>query len=116
MEERPETLPVVRLSPAGQTYVALVGLLAWLSTTTHGWGWYVALLLAAMPLSPLGLWVGFYASVSVGWLLTPGESSWPVTLAWMTVWVLTAWLNARLLEKWLHRGWTGRWVSGDESA
>ncbi len=108
------TLPVVRLSSAGQTYVALIVLLALLSTTLDGWVWYVVLLVLGMPLSPLALWVGFYASVTVGSLLTPGDSSWPVTLTWMTVWGLTAWLNARLLEKWLRRGWTGRWVPTEE--
>ena len=113
MEDRPgTTLPVVRLSSAGQTYVAVVCLLALLSTFADGRAWYVALVVLAMPLSPLALWVGFYAAVTVGTAVGPGagDLSWPVTLVWMVVWSLTAWLNARILEKVLRRGWAGRWL------
>src|SRR5215210_4343700 len=67
MDERAETpgsptLPVVRLSPAGQTYVAVVGLLAALSTMADGRAWYVVLVLLTLPLAPVALWIGFYAA------------------------------------------------------
>lgn len=110
--DTPATLPVVRLSPAGQTYVAVVGLLAVLSTLADGRAWYVALVLLTMPLTPIALWVGFYAALAVGTTVGhgPAASSWVVTVAWVVVWTLTAWLNARMIEKVLHRGWAGRWV------
>ncbi len=70
MDERPDpapgTLPVVRLSSAGQTYVAVVGLLALLSTLADGRAWYVALVLLTLPLTPVALWVGFYAALADG--------------------------------------------------
>ena len=110
--DTPATLPVVRLSPAGQTYVAVVGLLAVLSSLADGRAWYVALVLLTMPLTPIALWVGFYAALAVGATVGhgPAASSWVVTVAWVVVWTLTAWLNARMIEKVLHRGWAGRWV------
>jgi hypothetical protein len=112
MDDRPGTLPVVRLSSTGQTYVGVVGLLALLSTTADGRGWYVALVLLTLPLTPVALWVGFYAALAVGAFVGhgPDASSWPVTVAWILVWTLTAWLNARMLEKVLRIGWAGRWL------
>lgn len=110
--DTPATVPVVRLSPAGQTYVAVVGLLAVLSTLADGRAWYVAVVLLTMPLTPIALWVGFYAALAAGATVGhgPAASSWAVTVAWVVVWTLTAWLNARMIEKVLHRGWAGRWV------
>jgi hypothetical protein len=114
----PGTLPVVRLSSAGQTYVAVVGLLALLSTLADGRAWYVALVLLTLPLTPVALWVGFYAAIAMGAAVGHGPDavSWPVTLVWVVVWSLTAWLNARMLEKVLRRGWAGRWVPTPEDA
>jgi hypothetical protein len=118
MEDRPVTLPEVRLSPAGQTYVAVVGALALLSTLADGRAWYVLLVVLTLPLSPLALWVGFYAALAVGAAVGhgPAEHSWPVTAVWVLVWSLTAWLNARMLEKVLRRGWSGRWLSTADDA
>jgi hypothetical protein len=109
----PVTLPVVHLSPTGQTYVAVVGLLAALSTMADGRVWYVALVLLTLPLTPVALWVGFYAALAVGAAVGHGPEalSWPVGAAWVLVWSGTAWLNARMLEKVLRRGWAGRWTS-----
>jgi hypothetical protein len=108
----PATLPVVRLSPAGQTYVAVVGLLAASSTMLDGHVWYVALVVLTLPLTPVALWVGFYAALAVGAAVGHGPDalSWPVAAAWVLVWSLTAWLNARLLEKTMRRGWARRWT------
>ena len=105
-------LPVVRLSSAGQTYVAVVALLAALSTLADGRVWYVALVLLTLPLTPVALWVGFYAAVTVGAAVGSGPEahSWPVSLVWILVWSGTAWLNARMIEKVMHRGWAGRWA------
>ena len=97
----PVALPVVRLSSAGQTYVAVVALLATLSTLADGRVWYVALVLLTLPLTPVG------AAVGSG----PEAHSWLVSLVWVLVWSLTAWLNARMVEKVLLRGWAGRWTS-----
>jgi hypothetical protein len=109
----PVSLPVVRLSPAGQTYVAVVGLVAALSTMSGGHTWYVALVLLTLPLTPVALWVGFYAVLAAGTLVGHGPDalSWPVGVVWVLVWSMTAWLNARILEKVLDRGWAGRWTS-----
>ena len=114
----PVTLPVVRLSSAGQTYVAVVALLALLSTLADGRAWYVALVLLTLPLTPVAFWVGFYAAVAMGALVGhgPDAASWPVSLVWVLVWSMTAWLNARMLEKVLHRGWAGRWVATPDDA
>ena len=114
----PGTLPVVRLSSAGQTYVAVVGLLALLSTLADGRAWYVALVLLTLPLTPVALWVGFYAALAMGAAVGHGPDavSWPVTLVWVVVWSMTAWLNARMLEKVLRRGWAGRWVPTPDEA
>jgi hypothetical protein len=114
----PGTLPVVRLSSAGQTYVAVVGLLALLSTLADGRAWYLALVLLTLPLTPVALWVGFYAALATGAAVGhgPGAASWPVALVWVAVWSLTAWLNARVLEKVLSRGWAGGWTSTAEEA
>jgi len=51
----PVALPVVRLSSAGQTYVAVVALLAALSTLAYGRFWYVALVVLTLPLTPVSL-------------------------------------------------------------
>jgi hypothetical protein len=109
----PTTLPVVRLSPAGQTYVAVVGTLAALSTMADGHSWYVALVVLTLPLTPVALWVGFYAALAMGAVVGQGPDalSWPVGVVWVLVWSMTAWLNARMLEKVLLRGWVGRWTS-----
>ena len=108
----PVALPVVRLSSAGQTYVAVVGLLAALSTMADGRAWYVALVVLTLPLTPIALWVGFYAALAVGAAVGHGPDalSWPVSVVWVVVWSLTAWLNARMVEKVLRRGWAGHWV------
>ena len=102
----------MRLSPAGQTYVAVVGLLAALSTLADGPVWYVALVLLTVPLAPVALWVGFYAALATGALVGhgPDAMSWPVGVVWVLVWSMTAWLNARMLEKVLRIGWAGRWL------
>ena len=108
----PVALPVIRLSSAGQTYVAVVALLATLSTLAEGHAWYVALIVLTLPLTPVALWVGFYAAVAAGAVVGSGPDahSWLVSLVWVLVWTLTAWLNARMVEKVLLRGWAGRWV------
>jgi hypothetical protein len=122
MDERPDTapeaLPVVQLSSAGQTYVAVVALLALVSTLADGRAWYVVLVVLTLPLTPVALWVGFYAALAAGAFVGHGPDavSWPVTLAWVVVWTLTAWLNARMVEKVLHRGWAGRWVPTPDDA
>lgn len=116
----PRSLPVVRLSSAGQTYVAIVALLAWLSSFADGRAWYVALVVLTLPLTPVAVWVGFYAALATGAAVGHGpDAAWwsaafgPVTWVWVLVWSMTAWLNARLLEKALLRGWGGRWTSED---
>ena len=106
--------------PPGQTYVAVVGLLAALSTMADGRAWYVALVLLTLPLTPVALWVGFYAALAVGAVVGHGPDalSWPVSAVWVLVWSLTAWLNARMLEKVLSRGWArhaGRATPDDAS-
>ncbi|MEO6512475.1 MAG: hypothetical protein ABIO16_15865 [Nocardioides sp.] len=117
-DTQPGVLPVVQLSPAGQTYVAVVALLALVSTLADGRAWYVALVLLTLPLTPVALWVGFYAALAAGAFVGHGPDavSWPVTLAWVVVWTLTAWLNARMVEKVLRRGWAGRWVPTPDDA
>jgi hypothetical protein len=69
-----------------------------------------------LPLTPVALWVGFYAAVAVGAAVGSGPEahSWLVSLVWVLVWSLTAWLNARMVEKVLRRGWAGRWVERDD--
>lgn len=113
VEEPADTLPVVRLSPTGQTYVAVVALLAALSTMADGKVWYLALVVLTLPLTPVALWVGFYAALATGAVVGHGAEamSWPVGLVWVLVWSMTAWLNARMLEKVLTRGWAGRWTA-----
>jgi hypothetical protein len=114
----PGVLPVVQLSSAGQTYVALVSLLALVSTLADGRAWYVALVLLTLPLTPVALWCGFYAALAVGAFVGHGPDavSWPVTVAWVVVWTLIAWLNARMVEKVWRRGWAGRWVPTPDDA
>ena len=117
-DPRHEGLPLVQLSSSGQTYVAVVALLALVSTLADGSAWYVALVLLTLPLTPVALWVGFYAALAVGAVVGHGPESisWPVSLVWVVVWSLTAWLNARMLEKVLRRGWAGHWVPTPDDA
>ena len=113
MDEPAGTLPVVRLSSTGQTYVAVVALLATLSTMADGRVWYLTLVVLTLPLTPVALWVGFYAALAMGAVVGHGSDamSWPVSLVWVLVWSMTAWLNARVLEKVLTHGWAGRWTA-----
>jgi hypothetical protein len=96
-----------RLSPPGQTYVALVGLVALMSHVGHSDLWAVLLVAMALPLSLVAMWVGFYATVAVGFVLAaaPIDLSWGATIVWVAIWATTAWVNARLAERVLRRGW-----------
>lgn len=103
----PVTPPVSKLSAVGQLYVTTVGAVAFLSLVADSAGWHVALVVLSLPLSLLALWVGYYAGVSVAFLVGahPGELSWPVVAVWVAVWTLTAWLNAQVAQKVLRVGW-----------
>jgi hypothetical protein len=102
-----DVLPRPRLSVLAQTYVAMVGALAAISTVSHDHVWYVALVVLSLPLSLLALWVGFYAGLAAGFALghDPAHFSWVVALVWVAVWTATAWTNAHLAEKIIRRGW-----------
>ncbi len=107
MQEGSATLPVVRLFGLGQVYVATVGAMAVASLLSDSWGWYVALVVLALPLSLLALWVSFYGVLAVGFVIghDPAQLSWPVALVWVGVWTTTAWVNAHLGQKVLETGW-----------
>lgn len=107
MDDAPTTLPDSRLSTFGQTYVGMVGLLAAISTVADSHVWYVALVLACLPLSLIALWVGFYAGIAVTFAAghLPGDLAWLADVVWVAVWATTAWVNARLGEKVVRRGW-----------
>jgi hypothetical protein len=102
-----------RLSVAGQTYVAMVAVLAAISTVSHDPAWYVVLVALSLPLSLLALWVGLYAGLAVGFALGHDASNfpWEVALVWVVVWTATAWLNAQVAEKIVRRGWSALSVS-----
>jgi hypothetical protein len=106
-----------RLSVLGQTYVAMVVVVAAITTVAHDPVWYVALVALSLPLSLLALWVGFYAGLAVGFALghDPTHYPWAVAVVWVAVWGATAWLNARVAEKVVRRGWEALrvrpWVS-----
>jgi hypothetical protein len=94
------------LSILGQLYVTTVGAVALLSVVAESSAWHVALVVLALPLSLLALWVGYYAALSVSLVTgTEGDLSWPVVVAWVTVWTMTAWLNAQLARKVLRDRW-----------
>lgn len=106
MDVVPLTRP--RLSVLGQTYVAMVAVLAGISTVSHDPAWYVALVALSLPLSLLALWVGIYAGLAVGLVVGQDASRfpWEVALVWVAVWTATAWLNANVAEKVVRRGWS----------
>ena len=107
MDSPAVTPPVSRLSAIGQLYVTTVGAVALLSLYAESSAWHVVLVILALPLSLLGLWVGYYGGLAVG--LVTGASadhlSWPVVVVWVAVWTMTAWLNAQLAQKVLRVGW-----------
>jgi hypothetical protein len=96
-----------RLSVLGQTYVAMVGVLAAITTVADDHAWYLALIVLSLPLSLLALWVGVYAGLAVGLAVGPDPAHypWAVALVWVAVWTTAAWLNARIAEKVVRRGW-----------
>ncbi|SDT16344.1 hypothetical protein SAMN04488570_3711 [Nocardioides scoriae] len=97
----------VRLTPVGQTYVAAVAVAAGVSLLLDTPVAWVLLVVLALPLSLVAMWVGFYATLAVGFVLghATDQLSWPVALVWVAVWTATAWVNARLVEKLLRHGW-----------
>ncbi len=97
----------LRLSVLGQTYVAMVAVLATITTFADDHAWYVALIALSLPLSLLALWVGVYAGLAVGFAVGHDAAHYPWTVAvvWVAVWTTTAWLNARIAEKVVRRGW-----------
>jgi hypothetical protein len=101
------TIPPLRLSGVGQLYVTTVGAVALLTMVQGSHAWYVVLVVLALPLSLLALWVGFYASMAVGFALgtDPGDISWPVVVVWVAVWTMTAWVNAQIGQKVRRSGW-----------
>ena len=102
-------LPVTKphLSVLGQTYVAMVAVLATITTVADDHAWYVALIVLSLPLSLLALWVGFYAGLAVGFAVghDAAHYPWAVAVVWVAVWTTAAWLNARIAEKVVRRGW-----------
>ncbi len=107
MDSQAVTPPVSRLSAIGQLYVTTVGAVSLLSLVAESSVWHVVLVILALPLSLLGLWVGYYGGLAVG-LVTgsqANELSWPVVVVWVAVWTMTAWLNAQLAQKVLRAGW-----------
>lgn len=111
MDVAPVTRP--RLSVLGQTYVAMVAVVAGITTVAGDPAWYAVLVALSLPLSLLALWVGFYAGLAVG-LATgqdPAHFAWEVALVWVVVWATTAWLNAHVAEKVVRRGWSALCVA-----
>jgi len=107
MDDQPATVPAVRLSAYGQTYVATVAVVALITLVAETEAWYVALVVLCLPLSLLALWVSFYAGLAAGFAAghDPAHMSWLVGVAWVGVWTATAWVNARMAEKLLRSGW-----------
>jgi hypothetical protein len=107
MTDQPATTRVARLSGVGQLYVTSVGAMAVLAVLEGSHGWYVALVVLALPLSLLALWMAFYAGLAVGFAVgsDAGQLSWPVAVVWVVVWTATAWVNAQMLQKVLRAGW-----------
>lgn len=102
-----------RLSVLGQTYVAMVVVVAAITTVADRPTWYLALIALSLPLSLLALWVAFYAGLAVGFTVGhgPAHYPWVVALVWVAVWGATAWLNAQVAEKVVRRGWAALQVS-----
>ena len=107
-----------RLSVLGQTYVAMVVVVAAVTTVADQPSWYLALVALSLPLSLLALWVAFYAGLAVGFTVghDPAHYPWAVGLVWVAVWGATAWLNAHVAEKVVHRGWEALRVRRDLEA
>jgi uncharacterized membrane protein SpoIIM required for sporulation len=105
-----DAVPAIRprLSVLGQTYVAMVAVLAAISTVAHDPAWSYILVALSLPLSLLALWVGLYAGLAVGFAVghDAARFPWEVALVWILVWTATAWLNAHVAEKIVHRGWS----------
>jgi hypothetical protein len=101
------TVPPLRLSGVGQLYVTTVGAVALLTMVEGSHVWYIVLVVLALPLSLLALWVGFYASMAVGFALgyEPAQVMWPVVVVWVAVWTMTAWVNAQIGQKVRRSGW-----------
>jgi hypothetical protein len=101
------------LSVLGQTYVAMVAVVAGITTIADDPAWYVVLVVLSLPLSLLALWVGFYAGLAVGFAVghDPARYPWEVAVVWVGVWVAAAWLNAHVAEKVVRRGWSALNIS-----
>ena len=101
----------------GQTYVAMVAVVAGITTIADDPAWYIALVVLSLPLSLLALWVGFYAGLAVGFAVghDPSHFPWEVALVWVAVWTATAWLNAHVAEKVVRRGWSALNVGSPRS-
>lgn len=102
-----EPLRSPRLSLPAQTYVATVALAALVTVTADSSIAWWTLIVLGLPFSLLAMWVGFYAGLTVGFVMGhgPDTTSIPVAVTWVAVWAATAWINARLVEKVRRRGW-----------
>ncbi len=107
-----------RLSVLGQTYVAMVVVVAAITTVADQPTWYLALIALSLPLSLLALWVAFYAGLAVGFTVghDPAHYPWVVALVWVAVWGAAAWLNAQVAEKVVRRGWSALQVGPSTEA
>jgi hypothetical protein len=96
-----------RLSLPAQTYVVTVAVVAAVTVTVDSQPAWWALIVLGLPFSLVAMWVGFYAGLTVGFVMGDGPDamSLPVQLTWVAVWAATAWINARLVEKLRRRGW-----------
>lgn len=96
-----------RLSLPAQTYVVTVAVVAAVTVTVDSQPALWALIVLGLPFSLVAMWVGFYAGLTVGFVMGDGPDamSLPVQLTWVAVWAATAWINARLVEKLRRRGW-----------